>query len=163
MASRANNIPDQQSDSDDLKTLNEAVASKRSFLWCQKYEVLFRLLYEDEELRNSIREYNVYQPPQDHPQIYRILHECMENAYEYDVVVTHYGQVISDNNLSDQDVANPTKEWVDSLTVEEILACIAWHFRRDHFSEGSWISVSVAEGHMMAFVQGVLEKLKDKQ
>ena len=36
-----------------------------------------------------------------------------------------------------QDLAQPTKEWLDTLTEKQILAVIAWHFRRDHFSEGS--------------------------
>lgn len=141
---------------DEFRNLKQAISSKRPYLWCQKYEMLFKLLYKDEELRKSIQKYNVYQPPKDHPEIYRMLYECMDDAYRYDVVVTNYGQIIEKKKISDKDVANPTYEWVETLSVEEILACIAWHFRRDHFSEGSWISDSVANGHMMIFVQGLL-------
>ena len=55
-----------------------------------------------------------------------------------------------------QDLAQPTKEWLDTLTEKQILAVIAWHFRRDHFSEGSWIADSVADGHMAVLVDALL-------
>ena len=55
-----------------------------------------------------------------------------------------------------QDLAQPTKEWLDTLTEKQILAVIVWHFRRDHFSEGSWIADSGADGHMAVLVDALL-------
>ena len=55
-----------------------------------------------------------------------------------------------------QDLAQPTKEWLDTLTEKQILAVIVWHFRRDHFSEDSWIADSVADGHMAVLVYALL-------
>ena len=49
---------------------------------------------------------------------------------------------------------------INSLLPEQILACVAWHFRRDHFSEGSLISESIAEGHMLSLLSTYLEKAK---
>ncbi len=131
---------------------------KNAIAWCQKYEMLFRTIYEDDELREFFQKFNVYQPPQGHHGIYDILDECMHNAYEADVVVTDYGQIIADDKLSDKNVAKPSRNWVRTLSEEQIFACIAWHFRRDHFSEGSWIADSVANGHMLILVQGLLSK-----
>ena len=131
---------------------------QRAFRWCQKYEVLFRVLYEDEELRAHLQEYNVYQPPQGHRGIYKILHDCMEQAYDSGIVIANYRQVIEEGNLSEKYLARPTAEWVEGLSAEQNLACIAWHFRRDHFSEGSWINDSVANGYMMILVDGFTKK-----
>ena len=80
----------------------------------------------------------------------------IHEAYDSNVVITDYGQVVEDGKLSERDLVQPTKEWLDTLTEKQILAVIAWHFRRDHFSEGSWISDSVADGHMTVLVDALL-------
>ena len=54
-------------------------------------------------------------------------------------------------------MSKPTKEWVGTLSKEEIIACNAYHFRKDHFSNGSLLSYSVGEGYMLTCVQGYLD------
>lgn len=142
-------------------TVSNAVMDK-AYRWCQKYEVLFRVLYEDEELRKNLRSYSVYQQTQEHMGLHLILHECFREAYDDGVVITNYGQIIEKGRISDNELVHPTKEWVDTLSKEQILACIAWHFRRDHFNEGSWTRDSVAEGHMFVLGQGYLGNLDRK-
>ena len=127
--------------------------------WCRKYSVLFHVIAEDEEVQDFFRGFNVYNPPQGHQGLYKILDECFHEAYHSNVVITDYGQVIEDGKISDRSLVSPTKEWIASLTDKQILAAIAWHFRRDHFSEGSWISDSVADGHMAVLVDGLLERI----
>ena len=127
--------------------------------WCWKYSILFRMIYEDEELSRFFRKYSVYKPVEGHQGITRILNECFHEAYDSDVVITDYGQVIEDGKLSDRDLSDPTKEWLGTLTDQQILAAIAWHFRRDHFSEGSWIADSVVDGHMMVLVDGLIDRI----
>ena len=68
--------------------------------------------------------------------------------------------MIEDGKLSDRDLVQPTKEWLDTLTAKQILAVIAWHFRSDHFSEGSWIADSVVHGHMAVLVDALLDRCK---
>ncbi len=131
---------------------------EKAYQWCSKYEMLFRVISVEEELRNSLNHYSVYSAPEGHLGMYPILHECMEEAYSYGVVVTNYGQIIEETGISDRDLQSPTEEWADSLTADQLLAAIAWHFRRDHFSEGSWIGDSVANGHMLVMVQSYLKK-----
>lgn len=82
----------------------------------------------------------------------------MKEAYDSNVVITDYGKVVEGGKFSDRDLANPSKEWLTNLTEKQILAVIAWHFRRDHFCEGSWISESVADGHMALLVDTLLER-----
>lgn len=80
-------------------------------------------------------------------------------SYDSEVVIKDYGQVIEDGKMSERDLVSPTKEWIESLTEIQILAVIAWHFRRDHFSEGSWIADTVANGHMVVLVDGLLSRI----
>ena len=76
------------------------------------------------------------------------------------MVITDYGQVVEDGKLSERDLVQPTNEWLDTLTEKQILAVIAWHFRRDHFSEGGWIADSVADGHRAVLVDALLCRCK---
>ena len=144
------------------KTLKEIVRDDKIedsvIRWCRKYIVLFHAIYEDEELRQFFKEYNVYQPPQGHHGLCAILHACMEEAYDSNVVIKDYGQVVEDGKFSDRDLKQPSTEWCRTLTPRQILAVIAWHFRRDHFVEGSWIAESVADGHMTVLVDALLER-----
>lgn len=126
--------------------------------WCEKYLVLFRTIFEDVDLRDDISSYNVYQPSKNHSGLYMILHECMDEAYKSGVVNSDYGNIIQQSGIEERYLQRPTKEWVETLTKEQVIACIAWHFRRDHFSEGSWISDSVANGHMLILVRGLISK-----
>ncbi len=138
--------------------IGDKTIEKSVIKWCEKYAVLFHAIYEDEELRHFFEKYDLYQPPQDHQGLYDILCVCMHEAYDSNVVIINYREVIEDGKISDIDLISPSKKWLVTLTKEQILAVIAWHFRRDHFSEGSWICKSVAEGHMAVLVDALLEQ-----
>ena len=45
----------------------------------------------------------------------------------------------------------------ESLPRLDVLACLTWHFRRDHFSEGSLIRESVAEGALLRLFRRLRE------
>lgn len=57
----------------------------------------------------------------------------MQEAYDSNVVITDYGNVVEDGKFSDRDLSCPSREWMYTLTEKQILAVIAWHFRREHF------------------------------
>ncbi len=126
--------------------------------WCRKYSVLFNAISEDEELRTFFEKHNVYEPHRGHHGLYGVLNSCFREAYDSNVVITDYAQVVDEGKLSDRDLAQPTKEWLDTLSEKQILAVIAWHFRRDHFNEGSWIADSVAHGHMAMLADALLDR-----
>lgn len=48
-------------------------------------------------------------------------------------------------------------EWLSELSYEGILSCIAYHFRRDHFIEGSLINDSIASGAMVRLFRQLKE------
>lgn len=137
--------------------VNQAVREK-AYLWCHKYEILFQTIFETDELRKHLQSFNVYQLPQNYMGIYPILHGCFEQAYQDGIVISNYGKIIEKSGISEKDLAHPSKEWIESLSKDQILACIAWHFRRDHFVEGSWRNDSVANGHMLDLARGYLGK-----
>lgn len=66
------------------------------------------------------------------------------------VVITNYLQAADLYHLSNQQLEFPK---VDTLPHLAALSCVAWHFRRDHFCEGSLISKSIAEGTMLRLLQ----------
>lgn len=87
--------------------------------------------------------------------------ELLYSAYERSLLLAKEkdcGTIIEESGISERDLRHPSKEWAASLSKDQILACIAWHFRRDHFAEGSWENDSVANGHMLELVRGYLAK-----
>ena len=126
--------------------------------WCQRYEVLLRVVYEDDELRSFFQEYNAYQPMTRHIGVKKLLSKCMSDAYEAGVVINDYAKVIEEVNMSIDNIKTPSDEWVSTLSDKEILACIAWHFRRDRFAEGSYISEAVGKGYLLMFIKELLKR-----
>ena len=126
-------------------------------LWCRKYAVLFHAIYEDEELQKAFYTYNAYQPQTRFTGVCRILKDCMKEAYNSGVVIPDYDTIIKDGDFSQNDLFYPSKEWIATLSHRQILAVIAWHFRRDHFNEGFWISETVAKGYMAALADALVD------
>ena len=91
------------------ETLKEIVGDEKIedsvIRWCRKYSVLFHAISEDEELRTFFEKHSAYQPPQGHHGLYDILDTCFHEAYDCNVVITDYGQVVEDGKFSDRDLA----------------------------------------------------------
>lgn len=125
--------------------------------FCRKYYMLLRTLYEDEELRTWCNGYSVYAPVKEHVGLKRILSDFMEEAYDIDLVIQNYGAVIDESNLDERLVSNPTAAFIKQLTEEQIVACIAWHFRCDHFSQGSLISDAIGDGKLLKYFEALID------
>ena len=81
----------------------------------------------------------------------------MEDAYQNDIVVHNYSELVESGEMKNK-VAALTEEDLRALSAEQVLGCIAWHFRRDHFDNGSLIHSSIAEGHMLRMLKAYYEK-----
>ena len=64
-------------------------------------------------------------------------------------VIQNYHEVIQKWGLEERNIAIAPPGWLETQPYLCVLACIAWHFRRDHFCEGSLISQSIAEGVLL--------------
>ena len=51
--------------------------------------------------------------------------------------------------LIEEMITEPTDEFIAGLTDEQLLACITYHFRQDHFCNGSLTCESIAGGHLL--------------
>lgn len=134
---------------------NSDYSNQKEF--CRKYEMLLKAIYEDKELRNWCNDYSVYAPVTEHTGLKRILSDFMQEAYDVNLVIQNYGEVIEAGKLDERLVSNPTTEFINKLNEEQILACIAWHFRRDHFSEGSLIADSIGQGKLLPYFEALLK------
>lgn len=79
----------------------------------------------------------------------------------YDTTRTVQGDItklVEEAGMQDK-VGAPTEMDLKGLPADQILGCIAWHFRRDHFSNGSLIDSSIAEGHMLRMLKAYVEKI----
>lgn len=104
------------------------------------------------------RRYSVYATNPGQDELAQSLHNFMEQAYENGLVIANYHQVIQQYNLDEAFIVNADSCWLKGQSYLPTLACIAYHFRRDHFSEGSLISESIASGAMLR----ILRHLKSK-
>ena len=126
--------------------------------FCRKYEMLLKAIYEDEELRKWCNDYSVYVPVTEHVGLKNILNDFMDEAYDVNLVVHNYGEIVSESKLDERLVADPNNRFIEQLNEQQVVACIAWHFRRDHFSEGSLISDSIGNGILLRYFESLISR-----
>lgn len=113
--------------------LEEIEMSPKKLEWCKRYSV-YNFHSEGNELSRSINTF-------------------MNQAYANGLVITNYQQVIEQYNLDETDIENAEFSWLEQQSYLPTLACIAYHFRRDHFNEGSLIRESIGSGAMLRMLR----------
>jgi len=131
---------------------------KKRIEFCEKYYRFLEEIKNDSETVEWCRKYSVYERQEKNRVLYEMIHIFMKDAYDSGVVISEYGEIIEKSGLEEWNVASPSKEWAEKLTEEQLFAVIAWHFRRDHFINGSLIDDSIAEGYLLTLVKAVLKK-----
>jgi hypothetical protein len=126
--------------------------------YCKKYIPILQMIEDDPELKEACSNYSAFSEPEKHKSLTNYLYgEFMREAYSADMVINDYSETVS-AVLTDEQVSNPTEDMIKDLTSKQILGCIAWHFRRDHFCEGSLVSDSIANGYMLMLLKAFLDK-----
>ena len=134
--------------------------NRRRLSFCDKYIPILRMIGKDADLKHACSNYSAYSADTEHPALTSYLYdEFMREAYDSDIVVHNYGTLVEEQGCEAW-VSNPTDDKLEQLDSEHILGCIAWHFRRDHFSEGSLVSKSIAEGHMLRMLKCYARKTR---
>lgn len=127
--------------------------------FCAKYEAVLRLLYEDPDLKEWCEHYSVYSRPTEHERIDILIYkEFMHEAYDMGIVINNYYDILKEGGLDEHKVYEPDAEFIAGLTKMQIIACIAYQFRADHFNNGSLMNHAVADGYMLKLIQGFKEK-----
>lgn len=116
-----------------IALLEEIEASSEKLEWC--------------------RQYSVYATNPGQDELARLLYAFTDQAYENGLVITNYHQVIQQYHLDEGDIITATPDWLEEQPYLPTLACLAYHFRRDHFSEGSLISESIASGAILRMLR----------
>ena len=103
-----------------LKLLEQIETSEEKKLWCRRY--------------------SVYSRSSGQKTLSRDLHDFVDRTYQAGLVIQNYHEVIQKWGLEERNIAIAPPGWLETQPYLCVLACIAWHFRRDHFCEGSLIS-----------------------
>lgn len=93
--------------------------------------------------------YSVYTSNAGQESLHQALDALYDQTYELGMVITNYRDVIEYWKLDEQDIAVADPVWLEQQLYLCVLASIAWHFRRDHFCEGSLINDTIASGALL--------------
>lgn len=110
---------------------------------------LLEQIEASEEKRCWCRDYSVYSSNPGQEDLARDLRAFVDRAYKEGLVIPNYHDVIQQQDLAERDIAAADPAWLDTQSYLCVLACIAWHFRRDHFCEGALINQSIADGSLL--------------
>ena len=125
--------------------------------FCDKYIPILQMIEDDPELKNACSEYSAYAPTHRKKGLIDYLYKYfMIEAYDIDMVIRHYYDVVESAGMKEK-VSEPTDKVLSALSSDQILGCIAWHFRRDHFDNGALIQ-SIAQGHMLRMLKAYVRK-----
>ena len=123
--------------------------------YIKKWTPLLERIQSDESLKERCRDYNAYIPSPEHDSLLEELdfYNFLKEAYDSGVVVSFYNAF---TDGKEEMVRNPTSEFIKGLSENDILCCIAYHFRRDHFSEGSLINESFVDGSLLMYFRALV-------
>ena len=128
--------------------------------FCLKYIPVLQMIEDDSDLKDACRNYSIYKMENRHKSLIDYLyHYFMGEAYRKDIVVQNYSELVESGRMKDK-VAKPTEKDLNDLSAEQVLGCIAWHFRRDYYDNGYLMAYSIAEGYMLRMLKIYADKEK---
>ena len=134
-------------------------ARSRQLDFCTKYIPFLRMIEDDPELKEACAAYSAYEVPKKHNSLFDFIYDSlMKDAYASGVVVTDYMELLESAGIKGY-VGDVPDEKFQSLSAEQILGCIAWHFRCDHFNNGSLVSFSVGSGQLLMLLETYADKV----
>lgn len=134
---------------------------KKAELFFRENLNLLKAIERDEELKRWFTDYSAYAPTVGHEGLLSVIMDEMFNrAYKDGIVISNYRDVIERTGIDQSRIWKPTKEWAASLNKIQIIACVAYHYRADHFNDGSLISTSIGKGLLIPFFEAYIEKCK---
>lgn len=114
---------------------------------------LLEQIENSQEKKIWCQHYSVYSSNPGQEDLFRDLRAFMSKAYENGLVISNYHEVLQKWRLEEQSIMDTDPAWLETQPYLCVLACIAWHFRRDYFCKGSLISKSIAKGAMLRLLR----------
>ena len=136
----------------------EDVATNQ-ILFCRVHLPILKSILKNQESRRWCLNYSVYDRETTHPELERYFDAFISEAYRCGMVPRNYGELLERLN-PDRWIMDPRhlQQFIRKQDAPHILACIAYHFRADHFDNGSLISKSIASGILLQMMAAYLEK-----
>ncbi len=106
------------------------------------------------EKKKWCKDYSGYSENPGQEELGHELYLLSDQSYRVGLVITNYHKAIELCGIDERQLTDPDAE---KLSYLEVLACIAWHFRRDHFAEGSLIGESIADGVLLRLFRRLRE------
>ncbi len=128
-------------------------------LFCRVHLPILKSILKNPESRRWCLNHSAYDRDTTHPELDRYFRAFISEAYRCGMIPRNYGELLQDLN-PDRWIRDPRRlqHFLRKQDGPHILACIAYHFRADHFSEGSLISDSIASGILSQMMAAYLEK-----
>ena len=122
----------------------------------KKWLPLLEKINKDESLKERCKNYNAYIPCDEND---RLLDELqfllfLKEAYDSEIVRPDY---LSFGEDMQKEIFHPSDDFINSLSELNIIRCITWHFRADHFDNGFLICSSFASGALLKYFKALDE------
>ncbi len=129
--------------------------------FCRDQLPTLKMIQAVPALQEACRKYNAYVPEEGLPcEIAAYLHNTLlKDAYNSGLVVHDYDKRVRSADPDVVKVHAPSEEWLKTLSADQMIGCIAFHFRADHFNNGSLVSDSIGNGHLYKMLCALMEKL----
>ena len=121
----------------------------------RKYLPLLIRIDEDESLKDRCRKYNAYISSKEADELLEELdfYNFLKEAYESNIVFNGYNEFEEDPLIFD-----PTDEFISKLDEHQIICCISYLFREDHWSNGSLIQERFTNGSLLKYFKALLKE-----
>lgn len=125
--------------------------------YCHKWLPTLERIISDKSLNDKCRRYNSYSPSKLEEEVVDELDyfSFLKEGYDSGIVPNDY---LSFGEDKQEEIFNPSDDFINSLSTENIIRCIGWHFRCDHFDNGSLINQSLASGVLLKYFRALLSK-----
>ena len=119
--------------------------------------ILLETIVRDNGLHAWANGYQKNRPGEEHAGLISLIYdEFAPNAKKAGLMPADYYEIIDNSALDVRMISNPDESWIQNLTRDEVLACVAWHFRADYFAEGALIRHSIGDGVLLKFFKALL-------
>lgn len=124
--------------------------------YCKKYLPLLKKISEDKTLNKRCKDYNAYLLNDEDLVDELNFKTFLDEAYSSGIVISDYLSFTEkfDKNL----IMNPTDEFISKLSEKEITACIAYHYRNDHWDNGALISTSFTNNSLLKYFEALINE-----